>query len=79
MPVPSVELEAYRMATIPVRDSGRVPDEFRESLERLFRKVDIPEPVFIGARPLPVKGARQIELFSNWRSAFEVQDVPGSD
>lgn len=79
LPVPAVDLEAYDLATIPVRDSGRVPDEFRESIERLFRQVDIPEPVFLGARSLPVQRARQIELFDRWLDLVEVQETPGNE
>ena len=56
-----------------------VNDEFREVIERTFRQVDIPEPVFLGVRDLPVQRARQIELFDRWLDLVEIQEIPGNE
>ena len=72
LPVPAVDLESYNLSTTPVLDSGRTPDQFRETFERLFREVDIPEPVFVGVTDLPVEGSRQTELFRGGTLLTEV-------
>ncbi len=79
LPVPAADLQPYDRMTIPVRDLGRVPDEFRESIERIFREVDIPEPVLVPAVPFVEECPSEAQLFLDLGSAFEVQDALGAD
>ena len=60
--VPARDLEGDLRSTVGVVGPGRVPDRFRESLEVVFRDIEIPEPVFdIGVR-VPSDGCSQLEF-----------------
>lgn len=60
--VPARDLEGDLRSTVGVVGPGRVPDRFRESLEVVFRDIEIPEPVFnVGVR-VPSDGCSQLEF-----------------